>query len=133
MQIITPEIKDKMLEELLSADNPTFDFKYDNSSAEYGVSPNYVEMILKDFDDQGLIRAKFHIGNGARIHIQAKAMDLYRHGGFVAEEELLKANIDKLRLELESLSKQLEPKYTEKASYIAQIAGAIMQGLALFK
>lgn len=133
MQIITPEIKDKVLEVLLSADNPTFDFRYDNSSSEYGVSPNFVEMILKDFDDQGLIRAKFYIGNGAKIHIQAKAMDLYRHGGFTTEEELLKANIEKLGLELQALSKQLEPKYTEKASCIAQIAGAIMQGLALFK
>lgn len=133
MQIITPDIKDKILEALLSADNPSFDFRYNDSKEKYGISPNYVEMILKDFIDQGLIRAKFYIGNGALIHIQTKAMDLYRHGGFVAEEDLLKANIDKLRLELESLSKQLEPKYTEKASYIAQIAGAIMQGLTLFK
>ena len=60
-------------------------------------------------------------------------MDLHRHGGFTVEEELLKGNIEKLGLELDVLSKQLSPNYTEKATQIAQIASMVMQGLTLFK
>lgn len=133
MLIITPQIKDKVLESLLSADNPNFEFNYKDSKTEYGISPDYVELILNEFVRLGLIKAKFFIGNGALIHIQAKAMDLFSHGGFTAEEDLLRKNIEKLRLELDVLSKQLEPKFMEKASQLAQIASAVMQGLTLFK
>lgn len=133
MIIITPEIKDKVLEGLLSHDTTAFTFEYENSNVDYGVLPDYVKLILDDFTALGLIKATFMTGACARIHIQAKAMDLYRHGGFAVEEELLKSNIEKLGLELDLLSKQLTPNYTEKASQIAQIASAIMQSLELFK
>ena len=81
----------------------------------------------------GLIQVTYFTGYGARINVQAKAMDLYRHGGFIAEEEILKGNIEKLGLELDTLSKQLTPNHIEQASHLSQIAAAIMQGLTLFQ
>ena len=46
MLIITPQIKDKVLERLLSADNPSFEFDYKDSKTQYDISPDYVELIL---------------------------------------------------------------------------------------
>ncbi len=133
MIIITPEIKDKVLADLLSADEPTFTLEYRDSQDEYGFSPQYMKLILDQFQDVGLIKATYLTGYRARIHVLAKAMDLHRHGGFVGEEEILKGNLEKLGLELESLSKQLQPNHIEHASHISQIASAIMQGLTLFQ
>lgn len=131
--IITPQIKDKVLAELLSGDSPVFDFDYTDSETTFGFNPMYMKIILDDFQDCGLIKSTYYGSAGARIHIKAKAMDLFNHGGFTAEEEILKANINKLGFELEVLSKQLEPKYLEIATNLSQIGSAIMQGLTLFK
>ncbi|EGQ11790.1 hypothetical protein HMPREF9136_2632 [Prevotella dentalis DSM 3688] len=132
MFLITPEMKDIVLADLLSADKPRFKFDYDNSQEEYGFAPSYTKMLLDQFQNLGLLKITYSYSDGAVIEISTKAMDLYRHGGFKAEEELLKSNIEKLSLELQNLSKQLEPKYAEKASQLAQIAGTLMQGLTLF-
>lgn len=133
MTIITPEMKDKVLADLLSADFPSFTYQYKDSQGDYGFHPQYVTLILNQFREMGLIQVTYFTGYGARIHVQAKAMDLYRHGGFIAEEEILKGNIEKLGLELETLSKQLTPNHIEQASHLSQIAAAIMQGLTLFQ
>lgn len=133
MIIITPEMKDKVLADLLSAEFPSFTFQYRDSQDEFGIPPQYVELILNQFENMGLINATYFTGYGARINLLAKAMDLYRHGGFIAEEEILKGNIEKLGLELDTLSKQLTPNHIEQASHISQIASAIMQSLTLFQ
>lgn len=133
MTIITPEIKDKVLADLLSTDGPIFEIDYSTSESDYGIDTELVPLIFDEFADLGLIDVKHRIGgNVARITIKAKAMNLSRHGGFTAEEEILKGNIEKLGLELDVLSKQLTPNYAEKASQIAQISSAIMQALTLF-
>lgn len=132
MLIITPEMKDKVLADLLSADNPSFDLDYQDSETEYGFAPAYVKLILDDFASKELIKVTYVMGNRARIHVKAKAMELHQHGGFVVEEEILKGNLEKLGLELETLAKQLSPDYAEKASQISQIASAVLQGLSLF-
>jgi Fe2+ or Zn2+ uptake regulation protein len=133
MQIITPQIKDIVLADLLSPDSTSFTLDYSKSKEEYGVSPESVCLILNQFEELGLIKKKDFIGRRCLIHVQMKAMDLHRHGGFMAEEELLKGNIEKLGMELDLLCKQLSPNYSEKASHIASIASAVMQGLTLFK
>lgn len=132
MLIITPEMKDKVLADLLSADYPSFEINYQESEKEYGFPAPYVKLILDDFASKGLIKVTYILGNRARIHMQTKAMDLHLHGGFVGEEEILKGNLEKLGFELEVLAKQLSPDYAEKSSQLAQIASAILQGLVLF-
>lgn len=132
MVIITPQIKDKILTILLSAESPRFIFQYRDSEGEFGISPQYVKMILDHFAELGLIKITHFLGGSAQIVITTKAMDLHRHGGFTGEEEILKANIEKLGLELESLAKTLSPNHLEQASHISQIGSAILQALSLF-
>lgn len=132
MLIITPEMKDKVLEKLLQEDNPHVDFQLSTCQNTLGISANLVQMILNQFVDLELIKKRDYIG-GSLIQIQVKAIDLYRHGGFTAEEKLFKDNLEKLTKELTLLSKQLEPKLLEKASQLAQIAGTLIQGLTILK
>lgn len=132
MFLITPKIKDIILGDLLSAEQANFVFNYRDSETKYDIKPQYVKMILEQFEEIGLTKTtKYFTGYSALVHIQAKAMDLYRHGGFATEEELLKANIEKLGRELDLLAKQLGPNYIEKAANIAQIGSAIMQALVI--
>lgn len=133
MQIITPQMKDILLTDLLSADSASFTFDYTESKENNGVSPKSVCLILNQFEELGLIKKKEFIGRRCLIHVQMKAMDLHRHGGFMVEEELLKSNIEKLGIELGLLCEQLSPNYSEKASQLTSIASAVMQGLTLFK
>ena len=71
--------------------------------------------------------------SGARITVDVKAHDMWAHGGFTAQEEILKANIEKLDLQLQYLTKQLGPDYLDTASKISSIGSAIMSALPLFK
>lgn len=131
--IITPKMKDSVLARLLSADDVYVFFDYTNSESDFGFKPEYMDLILNQFEEIGLIRKDDLIGSQTNIHVQIKAMDLHLHGGFTAEEELLKVNIEKLGMELDVLSNQLSPNLAEKASQLAQIASAILQGFAMFK
>ena len=82
MTIITPEIKDRILADLLSAETPSFAIDYRDSKTEYGIDSPYVKLILDQFQDLGLIKVNYLMGMRARIFINVKAMDLHRHGGF---------------------------------------------------
>ena len=65
--------------------------------------------------------------------MKAEISDFFNHGGFTAQEELLRANLEKLNLELLKLSKDLEPSVLEKANTITAIAGSVATALGLFK
>ena len=89
-------------------------------------------MILEHFDRRGLILYQGYIG-GCCINLKAEIFDFFNHGGFTAQEELLRANLEKLNLELLKLSKDLEPSVLEKANTITAIAGSVVTALGLFK
>ena len=57
-----------------------------------------------------------------------EAIDFHNRGGFVAQEELLKNNIEKLLKEIE----QLKPSFPEKAEKLATISNAILAAINLF-
>lgn len=135
MPIITPQLKDKLLIQLLSADSirTTFTFSPEMEE-ELGMTSDMAQMIIKQFEEMGLLKATFFSNPfGARITLNAKAHDVYSHGGFTAQEEILKANIEKLDLQLQYLTKQLGPDYLDTASKISSIGSAIMSALPLFK
>ena len=73
------------------------------------------------------------LGGTIFFQLNAKAHDFYSHGGFMAQEEMLKANIQKLSNELDLLAKQLSPDLLEKASSISAIGANIIAALAFFK
>lgn len=60
-------------------------------------------------------------------------MIFFSHGGFTVQEEILKANIQKLSDELDLLAKQLSPNLLEKATSISAIGASIATALGLFK
>ena len=70
---------------------------------------------------------------GRIIEIKTAAHDFYNHGGFIAQEEILKANIQKLDDELELLAKQLSPNLLDKASKISALGANILSVLTYFK
>ncbi|RHU30980.1 hypothetical protein DXD68_04085 [Parabacteroides sp. TM07-1AC] len=59
--------------------------------------------------------------------------DFFNHGGFTAQEEFLRANLEKLNLELLKLSKDIEPSKLETISSITAIASSVATTLGLFK
>lgn len=134
MPLITPQLKDRLLAEIISANAPRFDIHFDEYDEELGMSDDTAIMILRHFQDLGLIKATFFMNpSGARITVDVKAHDMWTHGGFTAQEEILKANIEKLDLQLQYLTKQLGPDYLDTASKISSIGSAIMSALPLFK
>lgn len=74
------------------------------------------------------------IGITANLYEESRDLNLlYSHGGFTAEEELLKANLQKLDHELRILSDKLSPSLLETSNKISSIASCIVSALALFK
>ena len=63
--------------------------------------------------------------------LRTDAHDYAQKGGFVAQEEVFKANIDKLLLEIDNLKKQLRPDQLDTANKISGIASALLSGFSL--
>lgn len=84
-------------------------------------------MILQQMDRMGLIKLQPN-SHGAMLMLNADAFDFQRHGGFVAQEELLLNNLQKLLLEIESL----KPSLSRKVETITSIASGIATALGLF-
>lgn len=125
-------MKDLALEYLLSF-NDSEVYPVISEVVEYsGCLQFQVNMIFDEFEKLDLI-SQISTNDYPIIEIKSKAYDLYAHGGFTAQEELLKANINKLGYEIEALSKELEPKYLEKANHLASISMAVLSALTLFK
>ncbi len=135
MQIITPSLKDNVL------------FYLCNHASAEQVSQGKTDDLLKglelDFPTFNAIMTQFQrFGfiedlNLTHSHImfilRVDAHDYAQKGGFIAQEEVFKANIDKLLLEVEHLKKQLAPDKLETVNKIAAIASSIFSGLSLFK
>ncbi|HNW71158.1 MAG TPA: hypothetical protein PKI01_12190 [Bacteroidales bacterium] len=91
-----------------------------------------------DFTDANAIMQYFErigfIGNinlrltDAWVLLNVEACDFFSRGGFVAQEELLKKNIEKLLLEIESL----KPSVPEKIATLTSIAANITTALSFF-
>lgn len=129
---ITPELKDRVLKDLVEVGMyPSFNIR--ELSGDYGIDSSVLEAILDYFESLGLLVQTKFLGGRIDVRMSVNAHDLYHHGGFYAQEELLKANIEKLNRELLFLSKELEPKFLEKANMIAGIGSAIVSSLGFFK
>ncbi|MFA6201417.1 MAG: hypothetical protein WC679_13530 [Bacteroidales bacterium] len=129
MNLITPQLKDAILQDLINSDE--IQIEYSEYAPKYSISENNLNMILRQFDSKSLVKITSYKG-GCIVRVTANAHDYILHGGFVAQEEILKANIEKLGLELELLSKELEPKLLDKAEKIASLAHNILTALRLF-
>lgn len=57
--------------------------------------------------------------------------DFANKGGFAIQEEIFKANLDKLEFEIDLLRKQLSPDKLDSLNKISSIASALFGGLSL--
>ena len=103
--MITPELKDKVLNNLLSHNDVTYTFNIIQLANELNCSSDTIRAILDYFNRLNLISAT----------------------GFVAQEELIKKNFEKLLLELDSL----KSKFPKNIETITSIIGNISNALQL--
>ena len=130
--MISSQTKDRILSKFVSvstmrcATNIKTDCKaHDLTSAEYSA-------IIDQFEKMGLIECSRYLGGNIMICISVDAHDFYSRGGFVGQEMLLKANIEKLGLELDKLAIDLAPEHLATAQKIATIGSAIMSAIGYF-
>lgn len=81
-----------------------------------------VRAIYEQFMEYGFIIFTTKFNGGALLNIKANAFDFKNHGGFEAKDEILKANIEKLSLEIDKLYKDMQPDLQTRAKDLLQIA-----------
>ena len=131
--MITTAIKDKILLYLCEETTPE-----QVSSAS---TNDILRDLETDFDTFNAVMAQFQrFGfvedlNLRRSHLsfilRTDAHDFVQKGGFVIQDEIFKANIEKLGFEIDHLKKQLGPDKLDTLNKISSIASALFSGLAL--
>lgn len=134
MNIITPPIKDKVLQAILAEDNIPCTIHYPIVFPDKEITGQQMKLLLNQFVNIGLLDKVVETGGHSFwIRINANIYDFFQHGGFEVQEEILKANIQKLSYELEVLSKESIPGLKERVAGISAIAASISTALSLFK
>lgn len=128
--MITAELKDRILKSLVETGN-RLTTNIHTDAADYDTDPDTYSLILDQFERQGYLSQSKCMGGEALLFLNAEAHDMVRLGGFVAQEEMLKANIQKLGLEIDLLCKELTPDLLDKAQKISAIGGSILAALKL--
>jgi hypothetical protein len=134
--MITSKIKDEILQHL--CDNLEFENYYSIDKSEFStnfgqLNPNEITGILNQFFRIGLISDFAENRSDYNLSLLVEASDFLAHGGFYVQDEVLKSNIKKLDIELQLLSKELEPKFLEKANLISSIGSTIVGALGLLR
>ena len=120
--MITPEIKDKVLCAIVASKEPVFNLTYEDVFPEKEISKRHFELILIQFVETGLLRIATNNGSYFFISISANIYDFFNHGGFIVQEEILRANLQKLDYELTKLSQDIDPGLTDRVVKISGIA-----------
>ncbi|MFI3322457.1 MAG: hypothetical protein R3Y50_08035 [Rikenellaceae bacterium] len=130
--MITPKIKDDVLKSFLQF-GMCCQTNVRKDCSDFSLTWEEYDALIRQFEELSLLKATRCLGGEITIYLNVNACDLMNRGGFYAQEELLKANIEKLHIELAALSKQLEPKFADKAKELIGIASNIASVLAIFK
>lgn len=130
--MITPIIKDDVLKSFLQF-GMRCQTNIRKDCSDFNLSWEEYDALIRQFEGFNLLKATRLMGGETIIQLNADTCDLMNRGGFYAQEELLKANIEKLHIELAALSKQLEPKFADKAKELIGIASGIASVLTIFK
>lgn len=128
--MITVELKDRILNDFVNTGiNIAVDIH--ETCKNYDIDSGILCLILDQFEKFGYIQQQKFLGGAILVSPLADAHDLVRQGGFTVKEELLKANIEKLGLEIDLLCKQLTPDQLEQAHKITAIGASILSTLKL--
>ena len=136
--MITPEIKDEILGQFISS-GMRFTINLKMHCHNFNITFDEFDAILRQFEKLNMPKAQrcmcgtgIVVGGTAHIALNAEAHDFFNRGGFAVQEEILKANLNKLGLELEALSKELGPKYLEKASTLTSLISSATSIIKFF-
>lgn len=127
-KVIMPEEKDKIVHELLNKEGNVFYFEYKNVP-DLNISMVQFEKVMIELEDMGMLKIEGY-KNGGKIYLNSKLDTFYRYGGFKMQDQMLSNDLERLKLELESLKKTVEPPVSEKVKTITEIAASITSALA---
>jgi hypothetical protein len=131
--MITPENKDKILTHIISKDDVSRILKYEEAIPEKEITHDEFILILEQFVRLGLLEIASELSEEqCHIVLRADLYDFYRHGGFVAQEEILRANLEKLNYELLKLAEEINPSAVRQIDAITKIAASVATALRLF-
>ncbi|WP_065218402.1 MULTISPECIES: hypothetical protein [Butyricimonas] len=130
--MIKPAHKDEVLNYIVAAKSRAVDLIYDDIFPNKDITSWEFALVVKQMKSMGLLSSVIDCGGGVvDVCVTADLFDYFSHGGFTVQEEILRANLEKLGNELEWLSKQLNPSFTEKAKEFAELATSIASVLKL--
>lgn len=122
--IITPELKDRFLNELINrceVSELTL-ISIESMAKQLETTGKVIEGIFNQFVDIGLcMPTNNRVGRELNVILNVEAHDMVRRGGFTAKEKILKENLEKLSLEIE----QLRTKDMAQAARLATILSNI--------
>ncbi|MGQ1929819.1 hypothetical protein ACQ1Q1_07470 [Ornithobacterium rhinotracheale] len=121
--MITSEMKDQILNEMVKH-GVDLEFNSNELSEDLNIPYEYFNIIIDQFENNGLMRVERCIGGHMFVLLTAEAFDLVRLGGFTAKEEILKLNLQKLQLEIDSL-KETSPEKAERITAILANIAAV--------
>jgi uncharacterized membrane protein len=121
--MVTPQLKDYVLYTLCDNLEPErmYTFKPEDIIGESGLTFSWLNAILTQFQRQGLIEDLNSRLTSISLVLTLDAYDLRRLGGFVNQEEIVKASLEKLQLEIESLQKSFPDKAESLTTILANI------------
>ena len=133
MTTITPAVKDKVLFHL--RDNcPLEQMVYVPTKellADTETDFETLRAVLYQFERFGFFKEVGVGRESTSIIMYIELHDFANKGGFAIQEEIFKANIEKLGFEIDNLRKQLSPDKLDTLNKISSIASALFGGLAL--
>ncbi len=103
------ELKDKVLNYLIDT-TPLFGMRtinVDEEAEKIEVAQSFFSECIKYFSRKGLLEYQAFMGGEMLINFKMEAHDFAQHGGFVAEEEMLGIQFEKLLTEVKALKSQI--------------------------
>lgn len=122
--MLTSELKDKILKQLISVPPNYSIYSLTGEGANFGISDELFNSIIDQFKVLELITLR-PTTHGFVVICNASSINLINSGGFEAQDALLIANLEKLSLEIELLTKELSPNLLDRANKIASIVNSI--------
>lgn len=123
--IITPELKDRFLNELINrceVSELTL-ISIESMAKQLETTGKVIEGIFNQFVDIGLcMPTNNRVGRELNVILNVEAHDMVRRGGFTAKEKILKENLEKLSLEIEQLRTQDMAQAARLATILSNIA-----------
>lgn len=129
--MITAQIKDKILFNIVeSANTIRLEINVQTLSNKLDVNSDIICAVIEYFERKGFCHINNKLGcYGSEkydITLHVEAYDMYRNGGFVFLDDIMKTNLSKLELELSLLSKKASGDFLDRLQKMSSIVGSLL-------